>query len=348
MMRRSLGLWTFIFLGLVLVVAPSMAIADEFYAGKTLTFIVGYRAGGGYDTFTRAVARHIGRHISGHPSVVVENKGGAGSLLAANFVYNKSDPNGLTAGVFGAGLVTQQALGSKGIRFDARKFNWVGSMSKGTPVCAIMGFTGLKTLEDVLNSKKQLRKGSTGPGSTTDDLPNLMIGLMDAPFNVIRGFKGTSAIRVAMQRRELDGACWTWESMTTTARSMLDAKGDDELIPYVIQGKYEDPEVKDLPQFTEVIKGKDNLSAFKAWLNPYEFFRPIALPPKTPKDRVEILRTALKSTMEDPEFLKEAKKSKLDVAYTSGEEIEKLVGEVLAISPGAEEKLVALIGSKKG
>jgi tripartite-type tricarboxylate transporter receptor subunit TctC len=347
-MIRKLQLWTFIFLGLVLLAAPSMALADDFYAGKTLTFIVGYRAGGGYDTFTRAVARHLGRHIPGHPAVVVENKGGAGSLLAANFVYNRSDPDGLTAAVFGAGLVTQQALGSKGLRFDAKKFNWIGSMSKGTPVCAIMGFTGLKTLEDVLHSKKELKMGSTGPGSTTDDLPNLMIGLMDAPFNVIRGFKGTSAVRVAMQRRELDGACWTWQSMRTTARPMLDAKGDDELIPYVIQGQYEDSEVQNLPQFTKAIKGKENLAAFKAWLNPYEFFRPIALPPETPKDRVQILRTALKSTMEDPEFLKEAKKSKLDVAYTSGEKIEKLVDEVLAISPAAEKKLVALIGSKKG
>ena len=347
-MRPISQVWTFIVLGLVLLAAPSMAIANDFYTGKTVTFIVGYRAGGGYDTFTRAVARHIGRHIPGHPAVIVENKGGAGSLVAANFVYNRSEPDGLTAAVFGAGLVTQQALGSRGIRFDARKFNWVGSMSKGTPVCAIMGFTGLKTLEDVLHSKKQLKMGSTGPGSTTDDLPKLMIGLMDAPFQVIRGFKGTSAIRVAMQRREIDGACWTWESMRTTARPMLDAQGNDKLIPYVIQGEYEDPEVTDLPRFTERIKGKTNLSAFKAWLNPYEFFRPIALPPGTPQDRAEILRAALKSTMEDPEFLKEAKKSKLDVAYTSGEKIEELVDEVLAISPVAEEKLVALIGSKRG
>lgn len=333
--------------GMALLGYQPNAAAEDFYQGKTLTFLVGYRAGGGYDTFTRAVSRHIGKHIPGNPAIVVENKGGAGSLIAANLVYNNSKPDGLTAGVFGAGLVTQQALGAKGLRFDARKFNWIGSMSKGTPICAIMGFTGMKTLDDVLKSKNKIKVGSTGPGSTTDDLPKLMNGLMDTNFDVIRGYKGTSAVRVAMQRRELDGACWTWESMRTTARAMLDAKGDDKLIPYVIQGKYEDAEVKDLPQYTEVIKDKENLAAFKAWLNPYEFFRPIVLPPKTPSDRVQIVRAAFKKTMEDPGFLADAKKSKLDVFYTSGEDIEKLVDEVLALPQSAKEKLVSLIGSKK-
>jgi tripartite-type tricarboxylate transporter receptor subunit TctC len=346
-MQRRIWITAAVVLALMVSAYQPEAAAEDFYKGKTLTFVVGYRAGGGYDTFTRAVSRHLGKHIPGNPGIVVENKGGAGSLIAANLVYNSVKADGLTAGVFGAGLVTQQALGSKGLRFDARKFQWIGSMSVGTPICAVMGFTGLKTLDDVVGSGKELKVGSTGPGSTTDDLPHLMNGLMGTKFNVVRGYKGTSAVRVAMQRRELDGACWTWESMRTTGRAMLDAKGDDQLIPYVIQGKYEDKEVKNLPQYTEVIKDKENLTAFKAWLNPYEFFRPIALPAKTPKDRVQILRTAFKTTMEDPGFLADAKKSKLDVTYTSGEDIEKLVEEVLAITPGAKEKLLALIGSKK-
>ena len=321
--------------------------ADDFYKGKTIKFLVGYRAGGGYDTFTRAVARHIGRHIPGNPSASVENRGGAGSLIAANTIYNNTKADGLTAGVFGSGLVTQQALDARGIRFDAQKFNWIGSMSEGTPVCAIMGFTGLDNLKDVLNSKKPLRMGSTGSGSTTDDLPKLMNGLMGTNFEVISGFKGTSAVRLAMRRKELDGACWTWESMRATAKSMLDATGDQRLIPFIIEGDYEDPEVTNLPEFTEVIKDKEDLAAFKAWLNPYEFFRPVVLPPNTPKERVKILRDALRETMNDPKFLEDAKKSKLDVSYTSGERIETLVDEVLNISPEAQEKLNKLIGSPK-
>ena len=150
-----------------------------------------------------------------------------------------------------------------------------------------------------------------------------------------------------MRRKELDGACWTWESMRATAKSMLDATGDQRLIPFIIEGDYEDPEVTKLPEFTEVIKDKEDLAAFKAWLNPYEFFRPVVLPPNTPEERVKILRDALRETMNDPKFLEDAKKSKLDVSYTSGERIETLVDEVLEISPEAQEKLNKLIGSPK-
>lgn len=326
---------------------PGHSAADDFYLGKTITIMVGYAAGGGYDSYARAFARHLGKHIPGHPNVIVENMAGAGSLIAANFLYNKVEPDGLTIGSFGGGLITQQALRLKGIRFDARKFEWIGTLRGGSPVCAVMGFTGLKTLDDVLHSKKELRIGSTGPGSTTDDLPRLMIGLMRAPFKVIRGYKGTSRVRIGMQRRELDGACWTWESMRTTARAMLDAKDGDRLIPYVIEGKWEEPEVKDLPQFMDVIKGKDNLDAFKAWLNAYKYFQPLALPSATPKDRLAVLRTALKETLEDPEFKADAKKSDLIVTSLPGDEIGRLADETLSVSPHARRLLAALIGRGK-
>lgn len=335
-------------LGAAMTVYPALTFAADFYAGKSINIIVGYRAGGGYDTYTRIVARHLGKHIPGNPSIVVENKGGAGSKLAANYLYSRSKADGLTAGVFGGGLMTQQALEARGVNFDGRKFKWVGSMAGGNPACVIMGFTGLKTLDDVLASKKTLKIGSTGAGSTTDDLPKLMKGLMGANFDVVSGFKGTSAIRVSMQRGELDGACWTWDSIRVTARSMLDAKGDKKLIPYLIEGKFEDPEVVNLPQISEVVKGDENVKAIRAWLAPYRMLRPIALPPGTPQDRVEIFRNGLMKAMKDPMFLKEAKKLNLDVDYVSGPEVEKLAEESLTLTPAVKEKLVSLIGSKKG
>jgi len=332
---------------MVVSLYPAFTFADDFYAGKSINIIVGYRAGGGYDTYTRIVARHLGNFIPGNPAVAVENKGGAGSKLAANYLYSRSKADGLTAGVFGGGLMTQQALDSKGVSYDGRKFKWVGSMAGGNPACVIMGFTGLKTLDDVLASKKTLKIGSTGAGSTTDDLPKLMKGLMGANFDVVSGFKGTSAIRVSMQRHELDGACWTWDSIRVTARSMLDAQGDKKLIPYLIEGKFEDPEVVNLPQISEVVKGKENLAAVRAWLAPYKMLRPLALPPGTPQDRVAILRNGLMQTMKDPAFLKEAKKLNLDVDFVPGTEVEKLVEESLTLTPAVKAKLVSLIGSKK-
>jgi len=150
-----------------------------------------------------------------------------------------------------------------------------------------------------------------------------------------------------MQRREVDGACWTWESIRATGRSMLDAKGDDKLIPFVTHGDSQDQEVKDLPRFTEVIKGKENRVIVNTYLQQFNFQRPFMLPPGTPKERLSILRKAFKATLKDPEFLAEAKKSKLVIDYVSGEEIEKLVDQILGISPETKESLQFLVVRKK-
>lgn len=317
--------------------------ADDFYAGKTIRVIVGFAAGGGYDTYARAVTRHMGKHISGNPSFVVENMDGAGSLLAANYLYNKADADGLTIGSWNNLMILQQALGAKAIRFDSRQFGWIGAPSQSRSVCAVMGFTGLKTLDEVLNSKPGVKMGATRAGSTTDDLPKLMNRFMGTKFDVISGYRGTAKIRVAMQSQELDGACWGWESMRVTAKSLLDANGDNRLIPYIIDGTAEDSEVKDLPQFTNAIKNEANLAAFKVWRKPKEFERPLTLPPETPKDRLETLRRAYAQTLKDPEFLAEAKKSKLVIEHVPGEQIDKAVDEILSIAPGAREKLQFLV-----
>lgn len=331
----------------VLLGMPSKSSADEFYAGKTIHFIVGYAPGGGYDTYTRAIARHISKQIPGNPTTLVDNMEGAGSLLAANYIYSKAEPDGLTVGNWNSGMITQQALGTKGVRFNAREFGWIGAPTTGWPVCAVMAFTGLKSWGDIVKSGKELKFGATGPGATTDDLPKLMNALAGTKLKVVPGYKGTSHIRAAMQRKELDGACWTWDSMRVTARSMLDATGDDELIPFIIHGKPGDPEVKELPQFDEVVKGKENVAAFNAWANPYAFQRPLMLPPKTPKDRLQILRQGFKATLQDAEFLAEAKKAKLNIQYVSGEEIETYVDEILSIPPAIKERLAFLVKKAK-
>src|SRR5919106_2173556 len=265
----------------LLTVAIRNVAADEFYKGKTVRFIVGAPAGGGYDTYTRAIARHIGKHIPGNPSMVVENMDGAGSLIAANYTYSKADRDGLTVGVFNSALVLRQALGDHAVKFDASKFGWIGTPSVGLPSCAIMGFTGLRTLDDILASKRKIKMGSTRPGATTDDLPRILNLTVGTNFDIIRGYTGTSRIRIALQKREVDGVCFGWESMRTTGRSMLDAKGDDELIPFITHADSEEPEVKDLPRLEEVVKekaGEDGMAILNAWLPQYDFQRPLSVP----------------------------------------------------------------------
>jgi len=336
-----------LFIGLAFLVgASATALGEEFYKGKTILFIVGLAPGGGYDTYTRAVARHIGKYIPGNPTPIVQNMVGAESQPAAHYIYSRAKPDGLTVGVWNSTQVLRQALGDRSIKFRGDKFGWIGAPSKGSPTCTIMGFTGLKTLKDVLNSKKPIKMGGIRPGIPQSDLPRILNLTLGTKFDVISGYGGTSRIRIAMQRREVDGACWTWESIRATGRSMLDAKGDDKLIPFVTHGDSQDPEVKDLPRLNKIVKA-ENLAIVKAWLQQFNFQRPFMLPPGTPNERLSILRNAFKATLEDPKFLAEAKNSKLVINYVSGEEIEKFVDQMLGISPKTKESLQFLVMKKK-
>ncbi|HXV85006.1 MAG TPA: hypothetical protein VEG60_34610 [Candidatus Binatia bacterium] len=349
-MKRAITIAALIIgIGLIFNLAPSMAEADDFYAGKTIRFIVGAPAGGGYDTYARSIARHLGKHIPGNPTMVIENMDGAGSLIAANYVYNKAEPDGLTVGVWISGQIIRDALGDHSIKFDGRKFGWIGAPSNGSPTCAMMGFSGLKTWDDVINSKRPIKMGGVRAGTSYTDVPNILNKVAGTKFDVISGYAGTSPVRLAMQRREVEGACLGWESMRVSNRAMLDAKGDDRLIPFIAHRKVEDPEVKDLPLFTEVIKGKDNIATYKSWAASYEFQRPFSLPPNSPPERLQTLRKAFAATLRDPEFLAEAKKTKLYIKPVAGEDIEGYVNEIYSMSDKVKENLSFLVtaGKKK-
>jgi len=321
--------------------------ADEFYQGKTIHFVVGAPAGGGYDTYARAVARYLGKHLPGNPTMVVDNMDGAGSLIAANYLYNKAEPDGLTIGVWISGQIIRQALGDRGPRFDARKFGWIGAPSKGSPTCGIMAYTGMKTWDDVLHSKRPIRMGGVRAGTSYDDVPTILNNVAGTKFEVITGYKGTSPIRIALQSKEVEGACLGWESMRVSDRAMLDANGDDKLIPFITHKRVEDPEIKDLPLFTEVIKGKDNLATYNTWAASYEFQRPFSVPPKTPPERLQLLRKAFAETLRDAEFLAEAKKMKLDVEPVSGEDIDGYVKQIYSMSDTVKRNLGFLVKSTK-
>jgi tripartite-type tricarboxylate transporter receptor subunit TctC len=325
-------------------------LANDFYKGKTIRVAVGFAAGGGYDTYARAVARHMGKHIPGNPEFVVENMTGAGSLIAANYTYNKADRDGTFLGVWNSAFVLFQALGDRAVRLDARKLGWIGAPVKGSPHCSIMAFTGMRNLEDVLDAKKPIKMGATRAGSTYADLPKILNETIGTKFDVITGYEGTSKILLAMQSKEIEGGCWGWESARVTATALLNAKGDDRLIPYIIHRKWEDPLVKDLPLIPEVIKkraDKDGQAVYAAWGGQYEFQRPFVAPPGVPKDRLEILRKAFAATFKDKEFLAEAEKSKLDLDYVSADEIDRHVKDILDITPKAKEDLQFLVRAQK-
>jgi tripartite-type tricarboxylate transporter receptor subunit TctC len=322
------------------------ALAQDFYKDKLIRFIVGQAAGGGYDTYTRTLALHMIKHIPGNPAVTVENMTGAGSLVAANYLYNTAKPDGLTIANWNSAFVLSQALGDPNVRFDARKFGWIGAPSKGLPVCLIMGFASPKTFDEILKSGKPIKMGGTAPGSHSIDLPLMLNKMLGTKFQVVSGYPGTSQIRLALQRREVDGQCTNWESVLSTQRELLDAKGDDKMIPFLVHARLADPELKNLPLFNEALKDEASRNTYKAYMAQMEYQRPLTVAPGTPAERLEILRRAFKATLADPEFMAQANKSKLDITYVSGEEIDRIVAEVLSISPKVKENLQFLSQAK--
>jgi len=272
---------------------------------------------------------------------------GAGGLVLANYLYKVAKPDGLTFGTFNNSLIVQKALGDSKIKLDFEKFGWIGAPSIGAPTCMVMGFTGLNTLDDVLNYDKPLKVGSTRAGSTGHDLPLIMNKTLGTKFDVISGFSGTATTRVALQKRELQAFCSNWESMRVTARSMLAATGDDKLIPIIISERWDDPEVKDIPTFKEAIKDPKKYAIYEGWAFQMDFQRAFAVPPGTPKDRLDVLRKALMETLKDPGLLKEAEKSNLVITRVPGEKVDDLVGKILNMPAEVKESLSFLVRKPK-
>jgi tripartite-type tricarboxylate transporter receptor subunit TctC len=240
-------LWlnTTLFLAILacLLLLPQGARAQQdFFKDKRVRFVVGYPPGGGYDLATRIVARHMGKHIPGNPSIFVQNMPGGGSRIAANHINVAAKPDGLTVGIWNSAFALFNALGDPSIKFDVTRVGWLGASTKDTAVCAVMGFTGLRTWNEIVKSGKELHFLSTAAGAISDDMPRLLNLTAGTKFRVTPGYTGTGPIVLALQRREGDGWCSGWVSMRTTARDILDAKGDDQLIPFIIARQEEDPE----------------------------------------------------------------------------------------------------------
>jgi tripartite-type tricarboxylate transporter receptor subunit TctC len=337
------------FFAAMLVIAASAspaAAADDYYEGKNLRMLVGFSPGGGYDTYTRYIARHIGKYLPGNPTPIVQNMPGAGSLITANYIYKRAKPDGTTLGVWSPALIFAHAMGDKKVKIDPNKFQYIGTPTGDSVTCGLMAASGLRSLDDVVKSGRTVTMGATrAPSNTTD--PFLFVNKqLGTKFKSIPGYGGTAKIRLAMESGEVDGACWTWESMRVTARGMLDAPDDKKLIPFVITKRFSDPEVKDIPLFSDVLTG-ENLAAFNAWNTQNKLTRVYTLPPGTPKEQVQALQKAFKAVMEDPEFLEETKKARLDIAYVSPQDIQDTLQVINSMPPKIKEYLQVLTGFKK-
>lgn len=310
--------------GFAFIPPAAHATTHEFYKGKTVRIIVGFAAGGGFDTYSRTIARHMGKHIPGNPSIVVENMTGAGSLIAANHVYNVARPDGLTIGHFIGGLFLGQVLGQKGIQFDARKFEFIGAPVKDHVVCALTKASGITSVEKWMASKTPVKMGGTAPGnSTPDNATRILKETLGLATQIVSGYKGTADIRLAAESGELGGGCWGWDSISATWRKGLDA-GD---VTVVIQAaSTPHPDLSKVPSAIKLAKTEEARQLIEVGIHSdSEIVRTYTLAPGTPKERVQILRKAFMETMKDPEFVADANKAKLGVDPVSPDEIEKII-----------------------
>src|SRR5918996_1699583 len=341
-MDRTYGFFCFALMTALLFTSLSADAQETFYKGKTIRVVVATSAGGGFDTYTRTLARYLGKHIPGAPSIVVENMPGAGHLIGANHVYKVSRPDGLTIGHFQGGLFLYQLFGRPGIEFDAKKFEYIGAPVTDNRACALTRASGITSVEKWLASKTPVKLGGIG-GGATDDIARMLAVTTPLPIQLVTGYKGTSEIRLAAESGELAGGCWTWDSIRATWSKAI-GSGDAAVVLQILAKPH--PELPNVPLAISLAKSEEARQLIQAGIQePSDYYRPYVLPPGTPKERVQILRKALMETLKDPDLLADAKKARLDIEPITGEEMEKKVAALFRLDPRVIAKLKEILGT---
>lgn len=340
MANRKIPTLLFTLIATVLIGANLTFAQEPFYKGKTIRIVVATSAGGGFDTYTRTLTRHMGKFIPGNPAFVVENMPGAGHLIGANHMYKVAKPDGLTIGHFQGGLFLYQVFGRPGIEFDAKQFEFIGSPIKESRACALTKASGITSVEKWLAAKAPVKLGGIG-GAAPDDIARMLAATTDLPIQLVAGYKGTSEIRMAAESGELAGGCWTWDSIRATWTKAIQS-GDAVVVLQLLSKPH--PELPNVPLAQNLAKSDEARQLIQAGVqDPADYYRPYVLPPRTPKDRVGILRKALQDTMKDPEFLADAAKSRLDIDPVTGTELENLVRGLFKLSPPMIAKLKTIL-----
>ena len=299
----------------------------SFYKGKTLTVMIGYGAGGGYDMYSRTLARFISKHIPGNPKVVGKNMPGAGSLKLANWMYSVAPKNGTVFATIARGAPVHSLLGGKGARFDATKFNWLGSMNNEVSVCATTFRAPAKTFADL--QKNETIIGGGGKSSDNEVFAMFVQNLLGAKFKLISGSPGMKVMFLAMQRGEIDGVCgWSWTGVKKqkVAVDWYNANKLNVVLQFALQ---KHPELPKVPLITDFAKTASEKAQMELIFSRQTMGRPYLFPPGVKRARVEMMRKAFIATMKDPNFNAFAKRTKMEVNYVSGSDVQMLVNRVL-------------------
>ncbi len=308
------------------------AAAADFYAGKTVEFIVGADVAGGYDIYARAIARHLPRFIPGAPTIVIKNLPGAGSGKAAAFIYSVAPKDGTAIGALMPGAIMGPLLEDRAQDlYDPTKFQYLGTADSGTRVCVTFANSPIKSFADAQKQKAMM--GASQAGGSTRDYINMHKKTSAAKFELISGYKGTADIGLAMERGEVDGLCgWDWSSLKSQKPDWL---RDHKLNILAQVGLEPEPELTKLgvPAIWKFIDKEADRKAVELVVSQQVFGRPYIAPPGTPPERVKILRDAFEAVMKDKEFLADAEKARIDITASNGAKVQQVVEKLYASPP---------------
>lgn len=325
----------------VFLVAAALAISifasgqasaqSSFYEGKTVSVIIG-ATGGSLELAARIVTRHLGKYIPGHPNVVLQNMPGAAHLVATNHVYTVAKPDGLTVLAANPSVGIAQLTKVDAVRFDLRKFAWLGSSGADGVAMAIRPDLPYKTWQDFKKADREIVVGTTGPGSNAHDFPLFLKEFAGAKFKLVSGYKANADILLALERKEVDG----WAAFATTIKLAAERGA----VRPIVRGRVAIRGFESLPVDEDLATTPLGKAMMGIRAAPLAIGRAFALPPGTPADRVAMLRDAFAKTVKDPEFVAEAKKAKIDIGYISSEEVAKLFTGMLEQPPEVQKELV--------
>src|SRR5262245_23498583 len=330
---------TALLMALAASVASAQAQAD-FYRGKSIELYINVSVGGGYDLYARMLARHLGKHIPGNPTILPKNMEGGGGMRLANWLYNVGPKDGTAIGAVTRATAFEPLLGNKSAQYDGRKFNYIGSANDEVSVCVAWHTSGIATFEDA--QKKELVVGAGGVAEDTYQYPALLNNMFGARFKMVPGYPGGNDINLAMERGEVQGRCSIpWSTVKATRKFWIDENKVNLLMQYSL-GKHAD--LPQVPLVMDLAKTDEQRTILKLIFSRQVMGRPFAAPPDVPKDRIAALRKAFMDTMADKDFLAEAEKAKFEITPVAGETIESLVAEVYRnTTPELAEKAGAVM-----
>lgn len=331
----------------LLLCSANLEAQAPFYQGKTITIVVGNPAGDVYDLYARTISQFMPKYIPGNPNMIVQNMAGAGSMIAANYIYGVAKPDGLIIGSIFPALYFDQLIGRKEVKFDWDKFVWIGSPTVSNHLFYMRADTPFKTIEDIRNAKEPPKCGATGTTSTAYYMPRLFEETLGLKFNIVTGYQGGSDIDLAVERGEMQ--CRAFTITAFFAREPFHTWRKKGFVRVLTQtGKKRDERLPDTPTIYELMDKYKTPEAGRrlatAILAAGNVGRPYVVPPATPTDRVKMIREAFMKTLKDPEFLAEAKKKKLVIDPVSGEELGALAKEVIATPRAVVERMRTMLG----